>query len=333
MKILFFGSSRFSVPFLEKLYKSEHKITAVITNIDKETGRGKKILPNPVKIKAEELCLKYFEIKKMDDEIYNKLSGLNFGAIVIVSFGHIIPQKIIDLSNDKAINVHPSLLPKYRGPSPLTAALINGDTETGVSIMKIDGSLDTGNIFAQDSFEIGINDNKKILENKIIEIGAPLLISSLDLIEKSLISSIPQIGKISYTEVFKKEDFKIDWSKSSSIIRNRIRAFSPDPGAFTFLNRLRIKILNAAEYGYFNEDLAKIMLCDEYQPGTVICADKINGLIIKCGSNEAVRILELKTEGKKTISSFDFLNGHKLLSLIHISEPRDGLLSRMPSSA
>jgi len=312
LKIVFFGSSEISVPFLERLHASEHEITAVITNIDKETGRGKKILPNPVKMKAEELSLKCFVIKKMDDEIYNNLLALNFDALVIVSFGNIIPQKVIDLSNDTAINVHPSLLPAYRGPSPIATALINGNSQTGVSIMKIDEGLDTGSIFAQTRFEISETDNKEILENKVIEIGAPLLIGCLNLIQEGLLSSSPQIGEISYTKVFKKEDFKIDWSKSSSDIRNKIRAFSPDPGAFTFMGALRIKILNAAEYGCFNEDLNKLMTDSKYQPGAVICADKINGLIIKCGDNGAVKILELKIEGKKTMPFFDFLNGYKL---------------------
>ena len=312
MKIVFFGSSEISVPFLEKLHESEHDIAAVITNIDKETGRGKKILPNPVKMKAEELCIKCFEIIKMDDEIYNNLLELNFDALVIVSFGNIIPQKVIDLSNDTAINVHPSLLPAYRGPSPISTALINGDLQTGVSIMKIDKGIDTGSLFAQTRFEISSTDNKEILENKVIGIGAPLLIGCLNLIGEGLLNTFPQIGEISYTRVFKKEDFKIDWSKSSSDIRNKIRAFSPDPGAFTFFDGLRIKILKAAEYGYFIEDLKKLMTEDKYQPGAVICADKINGLIIKCGDSGAVRILELKIEGKKTMPFFDFLNGYKL---------------------
>ena len=312
MKVLFFGSSRFSVPFLEKLYSSEHSVTAVITNIDKETGRGKKILSNPVKIKAEELGLKYFEIKKMDDEIYGKLLDLNFAGIVIVSFGHKIPQKIIDLSNNTAINVHPSLLPKYRGPSPIVSALINGDTETGVSIMKIDEGLDTGSILGWTRIAIGINDNRETLENKIIEIGSPLLINTLSLFEKGLINSSPQSGEASYTEVFNKEDFKINWLKSVSVIRNKIRAFSPEPGAFTFLNGIRIKILNAVEYDRFNEDLKKLIFDGKYQPGSVICADKTDGLIIKCGSNDALKILELKMEGKNIVSFFDFLNGYKL---------------------
>jgi methionyl-tRNA formyltransferase len=312
LKILFFGSSYFSVYFLEKLYSSGHKVAAVVTNIEKGTGRGKKIIPNPVKVKAEELGSKCFEIKKMDEEIYNKLLGLNFDGLVIVSFGHIIPQKVIDLSNDRAINVHPSLLPKYRGPSPIITSLTNGDEETGVTIMKINEGLDTGNIFTQARFKISMNDNQEILENNIIEIGAPLLISTLNLIEKGLIESFPQIGKASYTKVFKKEDFRINWSESSFVIRNKIRAFSPEPGAFTFLNSLRIKILNAAEYDCPDEDLKKLMFNDDCHPGTIICADKINGLIVKCANNEAIRILELKIEGKKRIYFLDFLNGYKL---------------------
>jgi methionyl-tRNA formyltransferase len=312
LNILFFGSSGLSVFFLEKLYTSEHKIAAVITNIDKETGRGKKILPNPVKIKAQELGLKHFEINKMDEEIYNKLLDLNFDGLVVVSFGHIIPEKLINLSNDTAINVHPSLLPKYRGPSPIVSALINGDEETGVTIMKINKGLDTGNIFTQARFKISMRDNREILENKVIEVGAPLLIDTLNLIEKGLIESFPQTGSPSYTKVFNKEDFKINWPKNSYEIRNKIRAFSPEPGAFTFLNSLRIKILNAAEYDCTNEDLKILLFNDRYQPGAVICADKINGLIIKCGNNGAIRILDLKIEGKKRISFLDFLNGHKL---------------------
>ncbi|MHB1346706.1 MAG: methionyl-tRNA formyltransferase, partial [Candidatus Humimicrobiaceae bacterium] len=232
MKILFFGSSLLSVFFLEKLYKSEHSIEAVITNKDKETGRGKKILPNPVKIKAGQLGIKQFEIKSIDEELYKKLSGIKFDGLVVVSSGHIIPNKLIELSNDNAINVHPSLLPKYRGPSPIVSALLNGDKDTGVSIMKIGEGLDTGKIYAQTRFKISSNDNHETLEGKIIEMGAPLLISVLNLIEKGTIESFPQIGKPSYSKIFIKEDLRIDWTKKSIEIRNKIRAFSPEPGAY-----------------------------------------------------------------------------------------------------
>jgi methionyl-tRNA formyltransferase len=312
LKILFFGASAISVFFLEKLYTSEHKIEAVITNVDKETGRGKKIIPNPVKTKAQELGLKHFEIHKIDDGIYEIMHGLVFDGLVIVSFGHIIPQKLIDLSNDRAINVHPSLLPKYRGPSPITSALINGDEETGVSIMKINKDLDAGSIFTQNRFKISASDNHESLENKIIEMGAPLLISVLNLIDKNLIESFPQTGTPSYTKVFRKEDLKIDWTGNSNDIRNKIKAFSPEPGAYTFLNNQRIKILNASEYYGDGEHYKKIAAGNEYNPGDIIYADKINGLIVKCGSSEAVRILDLKIESKNKISFLDFLNGYKI---------------------
>lgn len=312
MKIIFFGSSEFSVPFLEAIYKSDHEIAAVVTNADKETGRGKKILPNSVKLKALELDLKYIEIKKMDDNIFQKLLGLRFDGLVIVSFGHIIPENVIDLSNDNAINVHPSLLPKYRGPSPVVSALINGDVETGVTIISIDAGLDTGNILAQTKFKVSINDNKDILEKKLIAIGAPLLLSVLGLIDKDMIESFPQVGEASYTEIFKSNDLRIDWSLKASQIINKIRAFSSQPGAFTVLSNLRIKILNAVEYDYYDEDVKADALGNEYFAGAIIKADKDKGLIVKCGESEALRILEVKVEGKNRISSYDFLNGYKL---------------------
>lgn len=311
MKIIFFGSSEFSVPFLEALYKSGHKITAVVTNVDKETGRGKKILPNPVKLRAIDLNLKYIEIKKMDDDIYQKLLNLSFDGFVVVSFGHIIPHNVIDLSNDNTINVHPSLLPKYRGPSPITTALLNGDEETGVTIMKINENPDSGDIFAQTKFKISLNDNKDMLEKKIIEISTPLLLSVLNLLEKDLIEAFPQKGEATYTKIFSKNDLKIDWNLRAAKIKNKIRAFSFKPGAFTFLNNLRIKILNASEYDYKDEDIKKLLLKEDYNAGAIINADKNKGLIVKCGQQEALQILEVKVEGKNKMSSFDFLNGYK----------------------
>ncbi|MCL5770766.1 MAG: methionyl-tRNA formyltransferase [Actinobacteria bacterium] len=311
MKIIFFGSSKFSVPFLEALHKSNHKIVLVVTNADKETGRGKKILPNPVKLKAIDLNLKYIEIKKMDNDIYQKLLNLNFDGFVVVSFGHIIPKNIIDLSDDNIINVHPSLLPKYRGPSPITTALLNGDKETGVSIMRINENLDSGDIFTQTKFKISLNDNKDILEKKIIEIGTPLLLSVLNLLDDSLIEAFPQKGKATYTKIFSKNDLKIDWNLNSVKILNKIRAFSFEPGAFTFLNNLRIKILNASEYDYKDKNIKKLLLKKDYDAGAIINADKNKGLIVKCGDCEALQIFELKVEGKNKMSSFDFLNGYK----------------------
>lgn len=312
MKIIFFGSSEFSVSFLDAIYKSEHEIIAVVTNADKQSGRGKKLLASPVKQKAIRLNLKTVEIKKMNEYIYKELLNLDFDCLVIVSFGHIISEDIINLSHGCAVNVHPSLLPKYRGPSPIVSALINGDKETGVTIMNINKNLDMGDIFAQVRFKISSTDNKDKLESKIIKIGAPLLISVLNLIELKMIETFPQEGEPSYTKVFNSGDMRIDWSLKSDEILNKIRAFSSEPGAFTIFSGLRIKILNAAEYYCKEEDFARLVSDDRYEYGTVIIADKDNGVIVKCKDGKALKIIELKVEGKTKISSLDFLNGYRI---------------------
>lgn len=311
MKIIFFGSSKFSVPFLEALHKSRHEIVLVVTNLDKETGRGKKIQSNPVKLKAIDLNLKYIEIQKMDNDIYQKLINLKFDSFVVVSFGHIIPKNIIDLSNNNIVNVHPSLLPKYRGPSPITSALLNGDEETGISIIRINENLDSGDIFAQTKFKISLKDNEDTLVKKIIEIGTLLLLSVLNLLDNGLIEAFPQKGKATYTKIFNKNDLKINWNSDSEKILNKIRAFSFGSGSYTFLNNLRIIVLNASQYDYKDKEIKELLLKEDYGAGAIINADKNKGLIVKCGDCKALQILELKVEGKNKMSSFDFLNGYK----------------------
>lgn len=311
MKIIFFGSSKFSVPFLESIYYSNHEICAVVTNIDKIAGRGKKLLPNPVKVKATELNLNFFEIEKFNNHIFKILSDLNFDCIVVVSFGHIIPKDIIDLSNDKIINVHPSLLPKYRGPSPIESTLLNGDTETGISIIKINEALDAGDILIQSKFKISLDDNKDLLEKKMIQIGCNLLIGILNLLKDNYIEAFPQKGKATYCKMFSKEDYKINWNLSASKIKNKIRAFSSEPGAFTFFNNQRIKILKAIEYNYQDENIKNFIISKDFKAGSIINADKEKGLLIKCGDKKVLQILELQVEGKNKINFNDFLNGYK----------------------
>jgi len=313
LRIIFFGSSAFSVPFLKFLYNTNHKIEAVVTNIDRVTGRGKKLRPNPVKVAASEFGIQVFEIEKINDEIYKKISAINFDIFVIVSFGHIIPKSLIELSNDLCINLHPSLLPKYRGPSPINSVLLNGDSETGVSIMKINEFLDSGDVYAQAKFKISKYDNKDMLEEKMIKIGAPLLGGVIDLIELGLIEPYPQEGIPTYTNLFKKEDLKITWTSSADEIVNKIRAFSSEPGAYAMFRGLRIKILSALKYDYsinYEPDIASRI--KNSSPGEVLKADKELGLIVKCGENETIKIQELRIEGKKTISFVDFLNGYKV---------------------
>jgi methionyl-tRNA formyltransferase len=312
LKIVFFGSSYFSVPFLEYLHKKNHIITGVVTNEDKITGRGKKVLPNPVKIFAQNNKLSCLEVTKLDDSFCKKLALINFDCLVIVSFGHIIPKRIIELSNDNAINVHPSLLPSLRGPSPIISALLEGYKETGLSIMKINEELDEGDIYAQTLFRVGEFDNKDILEEKMIKIGAPLLNSVLELIDKNMIEAFPQSGTPSYTPLFKKKDLKIDWSLNSRDISNKIRAFSSEPGAYTVFRDMKVKILSARSLEGHEDYTSDYKLSGFPKRGEIIFADKLNGIIVSCGGGTALKLLELKIEGKDRISCYDFLNGYRV---------------------
>ncbi len=157
-----------------------------------------------------------------------------------------IPKEVLDIAGGRTINVHPSLLPKYRGPSPITTALLNGDTQTGISLIKIEEKFDIGDVYAQLKFDISENDNRDLLEAKIFKLGAPFLISLLDNFQLMSLAAKPQSGQgISYTKIFTKEDFKIDWNKSADEIFNKIRAFSSTPGSFALWKGKYLKILKA----------------------------------------------------------------------------------------
>jgi methionyl-tRNA formyltransferase len=312
LKIVFFGSSDFSVPFLEHLYNAKHKITSIVTNKDKISGRGKKIIPNPVKVFALNNGIKHIEVVKLDDDFYKKIIEIDFDCFVIVSFGHIIPKKIIELANDNAINVHPSILPLFRGPSPIISALLEGCQQSGISIMKINENLDEGDIYVQSIFKIGDYENKDMLEEKMIRIGAPLLNSVIELLDNGCMETFPQAGMPSYTHLFKKDDLKIDWSCGSNEIVNKVRAFSQEPGAQSGFRNMKVKILSLRFADNYKDYISIDKSHFSPKKGEIICADKVNGIIISCGNNEAVKLLELKPEGKNKISGHDFLNGYRV---------------------
>ncbi|MCL5070301.1 MAG: methionyl-tRNA formyltransferase [Actinobacteria bacterium] len=309
MKIVFFGSSDFSVPFLNAIYNSNHQLVSVVTGADKAIGRGMSILGNPVKEYASKKEFKIIQADKIDNEIISNISRTKFDCLVVVSYGKLLPSEILKFSAGKSINVHPSLLPKYRGPSPIVSAIFNGDSETGISIISISERLDEGDIFAQCKFSIQNNETKDSLETKMIRIGAPMLISILDLLEEGKIFPYPQGKKgITYTSTFSKEDLKIDWHNTAQQIDNKIRAFSPEPGCFSLWNKKVIKIIKASKIINFkiNDNLKN------KKSGEIISADKVNGLIVKCGKDEIIKIEILKPQSKKAITALDFLNGYRI---------------------
>ncbi|MBN2073005.1 MAG: methionyl-tRNA formyltransferase [Actinobacteria bacterium] len=312
MKIVFFGSSDFSVPFMEKIYNSRHCIVSVVTGPDKKRGRGRKVTANPVKKRAQELRLKVYEFGKLDKVFLNMISKTGFDLAVVVSFGMILPPKVFEMFPGKWINLHPSLLPRYRGPAPMLEALLNGDECTGVTINDVVHEVDTGNIYARTEFKLEDHDNMADLMDKVIRFGGPLLISVMDIVEDKKYRPYPQGARgVSYTRKITEKDLKIDWSGSRKKILNSIRAFSPQPGAYTFWKDLRLKILRA------KVDMVKKTGTPHLEgiyagAGTVILADRESGLIVECGDGNTVSIETVQPGGKKPMDYRDFINGYRI---------------------
>jgi len=315
LKILFFGSSEISVPFLEEIYKSRHSITSVVTAADKPAGRGRRTTPNIVKKKAIELGIDFIQIEKFDNSFFNKFAELEFDRVVVASFGKILPEKIFKLTTARWLNVHPSLLPRYRGPTPIISAILNGDRVSGVSIIEVVPEVDAGGIYAQVKFGVEEDDNRDSLEQKSVKFGKPLLMTVLDLIENENLKSYPQDEEnVIYSHKITKEDLKINWDNSAVKIVNKIRAFSSNPGAYCLWKGLRIKILKASVPGGTASSayLDKLKFYENEKNGLVVEADKKTGILIKCNKNKMVKIEKLQPQGRKVISSADFINGYRL---------------------
>jgi methionyl-tRNA formyltransferase len=315
LEILFFGSSEISVPFLEEIYKSRHSISLAVTTADKPAGRGRKITPNIVKSRAAELGVDFIQIEKFDDIFFDKFTKLEFDGIVVVSFGKIFPEKMFKLTPARWFNVHPSLLPRYRGPTPVISTLLNDDKVGGVSIIEVVPEVDAGGIYAQVRFRVEEDDNRDSLESKSIKFGKPLLMAVLDLVENENLKPYPQDeGNVVYSYKITKEDLKINWDSSAVEIINKIRAFSSIPGAYCLWKGSRIKILKASvsNEAIINAYPDGLKIDKNKKNGFVVESDKRTGILVKCNKNEMVKIDLLQPEGKKAMSPVDFINGYRL---------------------
>jgi methionyl-tRNA formyltransferase len=303
MKIIFMGTAELSCASLEKLARY-FSIAAVVTQPDKPKGRELKLQFSPVKILAEKLKLAILQpARARDEKFISELRELKPDLIVVVAYGQILPQSILDLPKFGCLNVHTSLLPKYRGASPIQSAILNGETETGVTIMKMDAGLDTGEIISQTRTLILPEDNSQTLHDRLAQLGAKLLVETIpDYVTGKILPKPQPAEGASYAAKIKKEDGKIDWNEPAEKILNRLRAFTPWPGAFTFLKTEEksqlLKIWKAEVSG------------NNGQTGTVLSADK-NGIVVGCGKN-ALRILELQREGGRRLSAQEFLAGNPL---------------------
>jgi len=298
MRIIFFGTPAFAIPSLVALLQSEEEVIAVVTQPDKKKGRGRVSSPSPVKELAIDRGIKILQPVNIKDPLFlNGLSKIMPEIIVVVAYGKILPAQILRLPSHGCINVHASLLPKYRGAAPIQWAIINGEKKTGITTMLMDEGLDTGNILLQEETEISSDDNAETLGNKLAEIGASLLIRTIKGIRSGYIKPIPQKGTPSYAPPLKKEDGRLNWSKTATEIFNFVCGMYPWPCAYCYLNKERIKITRVK------------MLEGSGIPRRV---EKTGEELIVGTGEGLISIIELQPEGKIPMSAKAFLQGRRL---------------------
>ncbi|MDP2599139.1 MAG: methionyl-tRNA formyltransferase [Deltaproteobacteria bacterium] len=299
MNILFFGSDNFAIPSLKALHESAHKILAVVTQPDRPAGRGQKLTSCPVAAAARELCLKLLQpLKLQGEEILQQLLALKPDCLAVVAYGKLLPTRLLGSVPHGAVNVHPSLLPKYRGASPVQMAILNGDAVTGVSTMKLVEEMDAGDIYLQAQTPVDPIETTVQLEIRLAEIGAQLLVKTLDGLQEGTLKAKGQDSKkVVMTQKLVKEDGHLKWEESAAKLFDKIRAFNPWPGTFCYIDKKRLKILEAAP---LEENT-------QQKPGTVTGNEQ--GITVACGQG-SLCLLEVQLEGKKRMSTADFLKGH-----------------------
>lgn len=302
MKTIFMGTPEFAIPSL-KAVSQNTDLKLIFTKEDKRNARGNKIIYSPVKQFGLDNDIEVIQPKRMkDEEVIDKIKEVNPDLIVVVAYGKILPKEIIDIPKYGIINVHSSLLPKYRGASPIHSAILNGDKESGVSIMYIEEGLDSGDVILKETCEITEDDTLGTLHDRLKELGAIGLEKALKLIEVGEVKAEKQDdSKATFVKPITKEQAKIDWNNTKEVIFNQIRGLNPFPGAYTHNEKNEnIKI-------YKSEKLEK-----EYvgENGTVVEMTK-KGPVVKV-ANGALRLLEIKFEGKKLQSGADIVNGRKM---------------------
>jgi methionyl-tRNA formyltransferase len=295
MRIVFLGTPEFAVPTLAAIAAAGHEIAAVITQPDRPKGRGQESSAPPVKRAAQRLGLRLFQPERIrTPEFLDFFHSLEPEAGVVVGYGRIIPQSLIDVPRLGILNVHASLLPKYRGAAPIQWAIASGETATGVTIMRIDAGLDTGDLLCSAETEIGADETAPELAERLARMGARLLVDEL----AAPGAAVKQDdSRATLAPVLTKEDGRIDWTRPAAYIHNRIRGFQPWPGGYT---RFRGQLLNIGK--------ARPGEALEGAPGSLHRAG--NRLLAACGDGRALELLEVQMAGRKRMPAAAFLNGH-----------------------
>ncbi|HOZ54695.1 MAG TPA: methionyl-tRNA formyltransferase [Clostridia bacterium] len=309
LNIVFMGTPDFAKESLESIYEKGHNILAVITKEDKQQGRGLKLIENPVKKYAKSKGIKVYQPTKIknNNEIINIIEQLKPDVICVVAYGKILPKQILDIPKLGCINVHGSLLPKYRGAAPIQWAVINGDKITGITTMYMDENMDTGDIILKKEIEIGKYETTGELWNKLSKIGGELLVETLEKIENGDAPRIKQGQEFSLAPMLDKQISKIDWNNQTSTqIFNLSRGLDPIMGIYSTLNGKKLKLWKINIKDDFEEEINEI-----YSPGTVIYVNGKKGLYIKT-KDGIIEVLEIQPENSKRMNILEFLRGAKI---------------------
>lgn len=314
LRVAFFGTPAFAVPTLEHLVNSPHQLVGVITQPDKPRGRGQQITDGPVKSLATSLRLPVLQpVKLARDQFESAFAALNADIGVVAAYGKILPDWLLATPRHGLINVHASLLPRYRGASPVHRAVINGDPETGVTIMRVVKELDAGPMMAAARVPIAIDDTTTIVESMLAIRGAELLVQTLDAIEAGTARETPQDASlVTYAPKLAKTEGLVDWTLPAPRIHNLVRGLWPWPHAYTYLGQTR--------YILHRSRLSTRPTLNE-PPGTIVHATPADGLHVVCGERTTIELVDLQLEGKRVMSARDTMAAKALVDGVRFSRP------------
>ena len=301
MKLVFMGTPDFAVPCLEELIKAGHEIVAVFTQPDKPVGRKRVMTPPPVKVCADKNGITVYQPDSVrTEECLSLMKELNPDCVVVVAYGKIIPSDMLKLPKFGFVNVHGSLLPKYRGAAPIQWSIIDGEKKTGVTTMQMDDGIDTGDMLEVSETEIGENETAGELFDRLAEMGGKLIVSSLSKLEKGELTPIPQDHeKSNYAKIISKEMALIDFNMSAENVFNLIRGFNPWPIAYTIIGDKRLKVFAAEKIGSVNGKAGEVVSSD----GT---------LTVAFGDGNGLRFTDVQLEGSKRMSATEMLKGRPI---------------------
>src|SRR5262245_5269330 len=303
MRVVFMGSPQFAVPSLEAIHSSGHDVVAVVTQPDRPVGRSLKVHPPPVKVAAQPLKIPVLQPPTTKTpEFIDQVSAFGPDILVVVAYGEILRKNVLELCPAGAVNLHASLLPKYRGAAPIPWAILNGETETGCTTMQMSLEMDAGPLYLQEKCIIHDTDTTETLSRKLSELGAPLLILTLDLIEKNAMVPVTQdLSAVTFAPKLKKENGRVDWNRPAAWISRQIRAFDPWPGTFSRIANTELKFWLAQPVEEKTSE----------KPGTIINVQK-HAILVASGERTILQLVEVQPQSRPRMTAHEFAIGYRI---------------------